>query len=208
MIKGIDLPRRGSQSFGKGKTVKHAEVTRLVDAVRVAKRRATHHARIKPQMRRPEAWRCAGCCVSQIQRAIAWPLGWWCCVIGPPEDPAFPVPPVATGVGGQPAITGASFKLGSINAIFSHHRQQRPPAKHPIRVEVQGYAPAWIDWLARRSRGNVSPRTGSGGSVRGHVTGKLHGSNWPILPAARPRQSVAGNHRNSREWRVIAISHS
>lgn len=166
MVKRIALPRHSSQMFGKGEAIGYAEVARLVDTVWVAKCRSSQHARSKPQMRRAKAWRCASCCMTQIQRAIAWPLGRRCCVIGLPEDSAFPLPPIATGVGGQPAIARASFELRSIHAIFGHHRQQRPPAKHPIRVEVQRYAPTRIDRLARRSRGNVGPRTAGGGSGR------------------------------------------
>lgn len=48
MVKRVAMSNRSSQTFDKGKTVGHAEMTRLVDAVWMAKRRSRQHAGCKP----------------------------------------------------------------------------------------------------------------------------------------------------------------
>ena len=97
-----------------------AEVLGLEDAVGEAERRPLEGVRGQAHVGRPEAGRGAVGPAVQVEGAVLRTQRRLGVVVGAPEDPALPAPPVTAGVGRQPAVARARLELGPVDAVRRH----------------------------------------------------------------------------------------
>ncbi len=126
----------GEQVHARG----HSEVGRFGGAVGVAEGGAAERRPGQAEVRGAEPRGGAHDLAPEVQRAVDGPLVRGRVVVDLAEDPALPAPPVAAGMGGEPAVAGAGDELRVVGTVFGQHAQDRHTPHQPVRMEVEGDA--------------------------------------------------------------------